>query len=235
MDRFLVLFRGKTTIIENFIYRFQETVRKCWDQPVRDGLGRSEGTCGELAARIAMLHLVFEEAGLRPGDHIAVHSCGGSNSLETLMGPICGGYVSVLIPDGLTARRASEIAARSGSKILFTSAEAFRSMNPEDMPQVKGIIDSDTLECLGGTERFVRTYRSRTDLYNTAYPLGVKPRNLTYQGMGFGETCAIVYTTDTTGCPRSMTLNVQNFSSLPFSTIFDGTAFFHFQRGNGYI
>lgn len=215
MDRMLVLFRGRTTIIENFIYRFQETIRRCWDQPARDGLGRSDGTFGELAARIATLHLVLEEAGLRTGDRIAVHTRKGSSCPETVMGPICGGYVSVLIPDGSTPARAADIVNRSGSKILITDAETFRDMNPEEMPQVQGFIDADTLECLGGGERFIKACRSRTGLFQAAYPQGFRPRHLSFRGMGFGDTCAIVYTTGGPELPHGTALSVQNFSSQP--------------------
>lgn len=198
--------------MENFIYKFQETVKRCWNQPALGDFRKYDETYGELAEHIATLHLTLESAGLKPGDHIAINARSSRNWLETFMGAASGGYVSVLMFNGFTAADTQSLVNHSDSKILFTEAGIYKNMNLSEMPQVIGVIDTNTLECLDGTEAFKAVYASRTELFRAAYPQGIQPKDISYRGMDFKDICSIMYTSGSTGNPKGVMLSVENFS-----------------------
>jgi len=199
--------------MENFIFKFQETVKRCWNQPALGDFKKSDETYGELAERIAILQIMLAKAGLKPGDHIAINARSSRNWLETFMGTIAGGYVNVLMFNGFTPADTQNLVNHSDSKLLFTEAAIYnKGMKLDQMPQVIGVIDTNTLECLDGTDEFKAVYARREELYKEAYPQGITAKDVNYRGMDFKDVCTIMYTSGSTGNPKGVMINVENFS-----------------------
>lgn len=217
MDRYLILFRGKSILIKNFILSFQETVRKCWSRPAPAQLTRTDESCAALAGRIAILQTALAEAGLQPGDHIAINTRDRRDRDMIFMAASAAGYVSVLTPEDAGAADTMVIARQSGCKVLFTETHIYKGIESEHMPLLSGVIDSRTLECLDGTDEFLTIYDNREYLFKTRYPQGIRPSDISYRGMNFTDTCAIRYTIPQGGGFQSSRISVEEVSCRSYS------------------
>ena len=56
----------------HFITRFTETAQKKWNTPALCDYRGEKFTYAEIAEQIARLHIVFDMAGIKPGDKIAL-------------------------------------------------------------------------------------------------------------------------------------------------------------------
>lgn len=198
--------------MKNFIHTFESTVKNCWDKPGLGDYKKTDDTYKEIAENIATLHLLLDKAGIKPGDHIAINARSSRNWLETFMGLQAGGYVSVLMFNGFTPADTQNLVNHSDSRILFTESAIYSKMNLEEMPQVIGVIDTNTFECLDGRDGFKETFDGRKALFETKYPQGMKPEDVCYPGMEMKDVCTIMYTSGSTGNPKGVMINVENFS-----------------------
>ena len=63
----------------SFIKRFEGTVKKHWNDAALDDFNHSSATYGQLAAQIEADQLLWQAAGIKKGDKIALNakSCAG--------------------------------------------------------------------------------------------------------------------------------------------------------------
>ncbi|MCQ2146546.1 MAG: AMP-binding protein [Bacteroidales bacterium] len=198
--------------MENFIYRLQETIKKCWNQPIVEDTRKESETFGELAAKIAILNISLQRAGLNPGDKIAIRAKGSSNFLGTFLGAMCGGYVNVLMTSDLSAQETTELVNKSDCRILFTDEDSFRNINPDNMPRLIGVIDIHTMKCLGGTDEFIDAFCNKNNYYKATYPKGIKPRKVYYPIRESEDICTIIYSQDNQKLPVKEVYRIGNFS-----------------------
>ena len=58
----------------HYLERLQAATRKYWDKPALNTIGGESLTYAEMATAIARFHIIFEKAGFKKGDKIALNS-----------------------------------------------------------------------------------------------------------------------------------------------------------------
>ena len=82
---------------ENLIKIYENSLRKNWDLEAVTDYGTSVTlTYGQLAERIAYLHLLFERVGIQENDRIAVMGKNNSNWVTTYLATVT--YGAVIVP-----------------------------------------------------------------------------------------------------------------------------------------
>ena len=56
----------------HYLTRLQDATRKFWDKPALNTIGGDSFTYAQMATDIARFHIVFEKAGFKKGDKIAL-------------------------------------------------------------------------------------------------------------------------------------------------------------------
>ena len=85
----------------HYLERLQEATRKYWDKPALNNIGGESFTYSQMARSIARFHIIFEYAGIKKGDHIALWAQNGArwgfaylavNTYETVIVPILADF-----------------------------------------------------------------------------------------------------------------------------------------------
>ena len=121
-------------VYPHYLQRLQDATRKFWDKPALNTLGGESFTYAQMATDIARFHIVFEKAGFKKGDKIALCANNGAkwgfaylavNTYETVIVPILADFT----PQGVMG-----LVNHSDSVALFTNAARWAKMEPEKMP-----------------------------------------------------------------------------------------------------
>lgn len=99
---------------------------------------------GDLARRIARLHLFFELAGIVPGDKIALLGRNTPNWVITFMATVTYGAVIVPVLNDFNPADAQHIINHSDAVMLFVADGIFPSLDFEAMPELRAVVSLDT-------------------------------------------------------------------------------------------
>lgn len=218
--------------MKSFILRFEETVKSCWEQPALNDYRHDTLRYADLAAEIETLHLLWREAGLGPGDKVALNAHSSSNWITAFMAAVTGGFVGVQLFNGYTPRDTQHLVDHSDSKILYTEKSIFDKMDFEAMPQLLGAIDMKSGELLAARGSFAGLYARRRELFAARHPEGLRPEETAYADRPMDDVCGINYTSGSTGNPKGVMLTVGNFSANVDAILRRGLPY---RRGERYL
>ena len=203
----------KFKTMQHFVKRFEETIKRRWDKPALTEFRNYTLTYSQFAAEVRMIQLLYEAAGLKRGDKIAINARSSGNWGKVFMATVSGGYVAVELFNGFTPKDTQALVDHSDSRILFTEKAIAAKMDFSAMPKVQGVIDTHSGELLFSRGNFAEIFKRRYELLSKAYPEGLKPDDICFPETDMEDLCAIMYTSGSTGFPKGVMLSIRNFSS----------------------
>lgn len=175
---------------------------------------------GDMARRIARLHLFFELSGVKPGDKIALLGRNTPNWVITFMATLTYGAVVVPILNEFKAADAQHIINHSDSVMLFVADGIFPLLNFAEMPEIRAVVSLDTRTVIaerapiGRSQRGSGTHKSivsgLTRRFRKRYPHGFAPTDIRYPSIEGSQTAIINYTSGTTGFSKGVMLTFDN-------------------------
>ncbi|MCQ2959811.1 MAG: AMP-binding protein [Bacteroidales bacterium] len=201
--------------MKTFIELFNESVNACWDKSAISQYGNKPLTYGEFAKEICVLQKMWKKAGLKQGEKVAINAKSSVNWMTAFMASVTGGYVSVQLFNGFTPADTQKLVDHSDSRILYTEKKIFSAMDFESMPQLIAAIDTDTNELLASRGNFTELYNDRYAEFSSVF----KPEDYKVCGAAIEDTCAIMYTSGSTGNPKGVMLSVKNFTANVYGIV----------------
>lgn len=192
-------------------------------------------TYGDLARRIARLHLFFELTGVRPGDKIALLGRNTPTWVITFMATITYGAVIVPVLNDFSGADAQNIINHSDAVMLFAADSLFAALDFDAMPQIRAVISLDTRTVIAerkplGNLRAGSTHGSvisgLTRRFKKLYPDGFKATDIHYKHFAGDSTAIINYTSGTTGFSKGVMLSLDN---LRGNVVFGVRSNLHYQ------
>ena len=197
------------------------TIRKNWTHPALSDSDGTTWTYADLADRIARLHILFEQTGVRPGDRIAL--C-GKNSIHwaaAFLASLTYGAVAVPILHDFQVENIHNLVTHSEAVILFAESRIWKKLTPAEMPLLKGAVSLDDYEPLYSTSGFPleETISHLNEEFGKKYPDRFSADDVKYFIPANDRDMAVInYTSGSTGFSKGVMVSYRALmSNLKFA------------------
>lgn len=185
----------------DFVSLIEKSIKENWDL---DALTDYEGVTlqyKDVARKIEKLHILFEHAGVVPGDRIALYGRNTAHWAVAYMAAMTYGAVVVPILHEFKGDQAHNIVNHSEARLLFVGDQVWPNLNPDEMPHLEGIINNPDFSLLVcRSEKLNEARENLNALYGQKYPKYFRPEHVSYHAQPDGEALALLnYTSGTTG------------------------------------
>ena len=183
----------------------EKTLVTYWEQPALSDFSAETYRYADIAELILQLHNMYNKAGIKRGDKIAL--CGSNSSrwgIAFLATVTYGAVVVPILPDFLS-EQIHNIVTHSETKLLFVSDQILKRIEPEQMPNLLGILNLTDYSFA----------KAPFDVL-TVSPLSspVSPDQLNFQPEeSENDIMMINYTSGTTGFSKGVMLPYRSFDS----------------------
>ncbi len=192
---------------QNLIGYIEKTLKDHWDL---DALTDYESTTlqyKDVARKIEKLHILFEHAGVVPGDKIALFGRNCANWASAFLATLTYGAVAVPVLHEFQAEQAHNIINHSGAKLLFAGDQVWGNLNADAMPGLEGVI------CLADFQLYVSRSQKLTDArehlneyFGKKFPKNFRKEHVSYRNTEAEELALINYTSGTTSNSKGVLL-----------------------------
>ena len=202
-------------IKENFIKLYENSFRENFDLPCYSDYGENvDYTYGQVAEKIARIHLLFKYCSLRRGDKVALIGKNNANWCIAYMASITYGAVIVPILQDFTPNDVHHIVNHSESVFLFTADNIWESLEEEKLTGIRGVFSLTEYRCLyqkdGETiQKFLRGLDAKM---KTIYPNGFSREDIQYATLSNDKVMLLNYTSGTTGFSKGVMLTGNNLA-----------------------
>ncbi|MEG1727915.1 MAG: AMP-binding protein [Bacteroidaceae bacterium] len=219
---------------QSFLYFVEESIKQHWDL---DALTDYEGTTlqyKDVARKIEKLHILFFNAGIKPGDKIALCGRNSANWAVSFLASLTYGAVAVPILHEFKEEQIHNIVNHSEAKLLFVGDQAWPTLNAAEMPYLEGVIDLQEYALLvSRTEPLTVARENLNRFFGEKYPKNFRAEHVHYRRDQSEELALINYTSGTTSNSKGVMLPYRAvWSNLDFAQKMIGT---HIQKGDKVI
>ena len=184
-----------------------QAIRDNWEQLSLTDFNGVSFQYKDVARKIAKLHLLFEHAGVRPGDRVALCGRNSAQWAVAFLGIITYGAVAVPILNEFKPDNIHHLVSHSEAKLLFADAGVWENLDSDCMSQILGAIQiSDYSLMMSRSEALTHARANLNRFFGEKYPerfdVGCFDVALTKPG----DLALINYTSGSTGFSKGVML-----------------------------
>lgn len=201
-------------IQDSFIQLVEESIRANWD---RDALTDYKGATlqyKDVARKIEKMHILFEHAGIKKGDKIALCGRNSANWTATFLGVVTYGAVAVPILHEFKADNVHHIVNHSEARMLFVGDQVWEMFNEAAMPNLEGIIELKNFDLVvSRSEKLTYAREHLNEEFGKKYPCRFRAEQVSYRREEPEELAVINYTSGTIGYSKGVMLPYRSIIS----------------------
>ena len=183
----------------DLIGHIEESIVNHWN---RDALTDYQGETlqyKDVARKIEKLHILFENAGVKEGDKIALCGRNSANWAVAFLATLTYGAVAVPILHEFKPEQVHDLVNHSDAKILFVGDHMAKYIDPQEMPHLEGIVCiADYSLLISRSELLTNARETLNALYGAKYPKFFRQQHVHYRRANPDEMALINYTSGTT-------------------------------------
>ena len=167
------------------------------------------------AKEIAKLHIMFDEAGIKQGDKIALVGRNTPRWCAVYIATMTYGAVIVPIMQTFTSDDIAHIINHSDSRLLFLTDSFWEGLEEDALPNLEGVFSLTDYHVLFERREGLLTkcVDNMTANYRRRYPNGFTVNDIKYADVPNDHLCLLNYTSGTTGYSKGVMLTVNNLTA----------------------
>lgn len=192
----------------------RDSIVRNWDSMALSDMGGINYQYKDVASLIAKLHIMFEAAGIKPGDKVAICGKNSSNWAVIFLSCLTAGVVAVPVLHEFKADMIHHLVNHSGSKLLFVDAAIWENLDERAMPDLIGAIFISELGMpLSRSVELTETRNNINECFGRRYPYSFDPKDVTFYEDRPDGLAVISYTSGSTGMSKGVMLPFVSFWS----------------------
>lgn len=208
----------------SLIQLIEESIRKNWNLDAMTDYKGATLQYKDVARKIEKMHILFEHAGIKKGDKIALCGRNSANWTATFLGVITYGAVAVPILHEFKADNVHNIVNHSEARMLFVGDQVWENFNEAAMPHLEGIIELKNFDLVVSlSQRLTYAREHLNEEFGKRYPCRFRAENVSYRREEPEELAVINYTSGTTGYSKGV--------MLPYRSIISNVVHIHKKVG----
>ena len=208
----------------SLIQLIEESIRKNWNLDAMTDYKGATLQYKDVARKIEKMHILFEHAGIKKGDKIALCGRNSANWTATFLGVITYGAVAVPILHEFKADNVHNIVNHLEARMLFVGDQVWENFNEAAMPHLEGIIELKNFDLVvSRSQRLTYAREHLNEEFGKRYPCRFRAENVSYRREEPEELAVINYTSGTTGYSKGV--------MLPYRSIISNVVHIHKKVG----
>ena len=208
----------------SLIQLIEESIRKNWNLDAMTDYKGATLQYKDVASKIEKMHILFEHAGIKKGDKIALCGRNSANWTATFLGVITYGAVAVPILHEFKADNVHNIVNHSEARMLFVGDQVWENFNEAAMPHLEGIIELKNFDLVvSRSQRLTYAREHLNEEFGKRYPCRFRAENVSYRREEPEELAVINYTSGTTRYSKGV--------MLPYRSIISNVVHIHKKVG----
>lgn len=211
----------------------QQAIRDNWELL---SLSDFDGTSLQYRAigrKIAKLHLLFREAGLQPGDKIALCGKNSAQWAVAFLAAVTYGAVAVPILHDFKADQVTHLVNHSEARLLFCDESTWKTLNPDELRAIEGALLIADFSLLYSRSEILEAARAHlNEMFGRQYPERFTPEDVVYASPDPEAIAVINYTSGSMGHSKGVMISARAlWSNLQYCI--DDLTFLH--PGDGVV
>lgn len=185
----------------------QESIKKNWDSMALSDMGGINYRYRDVAETVAKIHIMFDAAGLKKGDHVAICGKNSSNWVVVLIACLTRGIVIVPILHEFKPDTVTHLVNHSGSKLLFIDPSIWENIDEKNLPDLVGVFYiSEFGMPMSRNKKLLETHDHINGFFGEIYPRAFKREDVNYMIDSPEDLAVINYTSGSTGMSKGVML-----------------------------
>ncbi|MDE6486856.1 MAG: AMP-binding protein [Muribaculaceae bacterium] len=192
---------------ESLIPIIEQSIRDNWERPALTNFRGVTFQYRDLARKVAKLHLLYEHAGLQPGERIAICGRNSAQWAVAMISVVTYGCVAVPILPDFKPDSIHHLVNHSDARFMFADNSIWENLDPEQLPDLVGVLRLGDFSLLLSRSDELGGARSRlNELFGCRYPERFTPDDVCYVRPAAPDMMLINYTSGSTGFSKGVVL-----------------------------
>lgn len=203
-----------TLMQETLLELIRKTIRENWERPAMTDFHGASFLYRDVARKIVKLHILFEHAGVRPGDKVALCGRNCSQWAIAFLAALSYGAVAVPILHDFKPDNIHHLVSHSDAKLLFVDTQIWENLDPDMMKKLEGVLlINDYSLLLSRSKKLSQARLTLNRIFGDRYPERFTPADFTVADRDPHEVAAINYTSGSTGFSKGVMVTYHNLWS----------------------
>ena len=192
----------------------ENSIRKNWEELALTDFNGISLQYRDIARKVAKLHLLFQHAGIKEGDKIALCGKNCTQWSVAFIGAMTYGAVPVPILHEFKADTVHHIVNHSDSRILFADSFVWEQLDPDNIKGVDAVFNINDYSLFFSKSEQIDYARSHlNELFGQRYPERFTREDVVYKKPDMDNLAIINYTSGSTGFSKGVMVPYRAISS----------------------